>query len=257
MFRVSKYSPEHMGRGWTQGCKDLREDSEKVDAWMNTIRRREQSAGGEWDPKIMSHFRLVDNCTGRVLRRVPIEPLASFLRHPRHHCFTPKPEEKSAAFSDNRFSPNYLVPLWRGEVEPAPEPPRRCFFFDIGARVYAPEHLGWFVDAYRARGVNFDRIFSWEKTISPPQEIFDAYPLQVLDIISYVNVPVDANNGSRYHPWRTLTAVARPDDFVVVKCASVRPRSPGPRPLRGARSNPTLTGWTLITRRWRRSWCVS
>ena len=160
MFRVSKYSPEHMGRGWTQGCKDLREDSEKVDAWMNTIRRREQSAGGEWDPKIMSHFRLVDNCTGCVLRRVPIEPLASFLRHPRHHCFTPKPEEKSAAFSDNRFSPNYLVPLWRGEVEPAPEPPRRCFFFDIGARVYAPEHLAWFVDAYRARGVKFDRIFS-------------------------------------------------------------------------------------------------
>ena len=48
----------------------------------------------------------------------------------------------------------------------ADAPPRRAFFFDVGASIYNTGAGGasqsWFVETYRRGGVEFDRIFAWE-----------------------------------------------------------------------------------------------
>ena len=58
----------------------------------------------------------------------------------------------------------HILPMHAAHVFPAP--PRRAFFFDVGASIYNTGAGGasqsWFVETYRRGGVEFDRIFAWE-----------------------------------------------------------------------------------------------
>ena len=42
-------------------------------------------------------------------------------------------------------------------------------------------------------------------------------PEEVLDSLSYYNIPIEPALGARHNPLRTLRAVAHPSDFVVLK----------------------------------------
>ena len=42
-------------------------------------------------------------------------------------------------------------------------------------------------------------------------------PLEVKGILSYFNVPVDPSPSAEHNPLRTLKALTRPQDFVVLK----------------------------------------
>ena len=194
----------------------------------------------------MSHH-VYRSCNGTVLARVPIEPLVSFLRHPRAIC-EPQlatPPNRSAFNWETILSKDHLIPLWASEglqhihasaasatsasasllgtAGSTTAIPRRNLLFDLGASTWrlgsGGSSLSWLVDTYWRRGfARFERIFAWEAEPHTGAEILDArMPAPVLDALSYFNVPVDATPGARHNPLRTLEAVARPGDFVVWK----------------------------------------
>ena len=229
-FEVSwvAFVQAHVDRSqsWQRGCDKLRNDSHIVDAWLNWT-TTDFAAGrgrGTWPDvgrppvstvdasSIFSSHRIANSCDApdATPKRVPIEPLASFLRSPRHLCF------KRAS---HKYFKEYIVPSRPPAFIPVP---RRSMFFDIGASLYA-EGLGgasqdWFVSTYAARGIIFERIFAWEAQGIPPAKLFGPpLPVNVMDSLSYYNVPVVALRGGRHNPWRTLRSVATVDDFVVVK----------------------------------------
>ena len=78
--------------------------------------------------------------------------------------------------------------------------------------------MSWFMETYRRLGFTFERIFAWEKQRHPPPILFGKpMPQNVLDSLSYYNIPIEIGVGARHNPLRTLRAVARPSDFVVLK----------------------------------------
>ena len=97
----------------------------------------------------------------------------------------------------------------------------RALFFDLGASLYHTGNGGasmsWFVNAYRARGITFDRIFAWEAKLHTDATIYATMPPSIVDRISYYNLPANTTPGEKHNPWRTLRAVAAQADFVVVK----------------------------------------
>ena len=213
---------------WLTHCSSLKNETNLMDHWLalgtgrtaTTAHRHltaADAADEQWNASILSHHTYVDGCSNVVLRRVPIEPLVSFLRHPRHTCFN---------VLSYKYARSYLFPM-HGNREHVPSPPARCLFFDLGASLYSfgtgGASLQWFVELYDSRGCRFqsrqsvDRILAWEARPWNASFLFGSMPPRVQDVMSYYNVPVDATPGARHNPWRAVAALARPEDFVIVK----------------------------------------
>ena len=208
--------PEY-SRGWAASCSRLKNESRLVETWTQLWAERATLAGAQyvsahqaWDKGVFSYHVVRDGCSGAELRQIPLEPLVSFLRHPRHHCFN---------VLSYKYNKNYLVPLWAFEMPPPRG--RRCLFFDLGASLYNSGTGGasqqWFVETYARRGAPFDRILAWEAHNMTAARIFGVVPSAVFDRLSYYNLPVDPTPGAKLNPWRTLKNVAHVDDLVVVK----------------------------------------
>lgn len=168
-----------------------------------------------WAAGVMSYFSIESHCKGKDVQevaRVPIEPLVGFLRHPRAVCLGP---------AGLIASKDYLLPNWDFEISPQPKGARRAFFFDMGASTYNEGRGGasgsWFVDEYARRGIQFDRILAWEMAHMNPAHIFGSMPKDVVDRVSYYNIPVSAEKDHPHNPLRTLQNIATVDDFVVIK----------------------------------------
>ena len=69
---------------------------------------------------------------------------------------------------------------------------------------------------FRTSGTR-DRILAWEAKPWNASFLFASMPPKVQDVMSYYNVPVDTTPGARHNPWRAVTALAAPEDFVIVK----------------------------------------
>ena len=190
------------------------------------------------------------------IRRIPIEPLVGFLRNPtfmlkfcassksfthvvrtlfshlqslhtRAHSHWSKTDflatggatemDVSLGIASRQVNLNYMFPLWH--CERSRRPASRNLLFDAGAGLYRSSQGGgslrWLVTNYRNQGLAFDRIFAWEAKVHA--DPFATMPSGVLDAISYYNVPVNSSRGHAFNPLRTLRAIARPDDFVVLK----------------------------------------
>lgn len=207
---------------WTRGCTLMGREAAATAAWLDFVRLRQPGVGrtapaepSEEAKEVLSFHVLKDACTGDTLEMLPIEPLVGFLRHPQAHCVSVGRHGYWTLIRDK----NYLIPSWRQEVWPRGR--GSTFLFDLGASLY---HKGiggastsWFVDEYRARGIPFDRVYAWEAKPHTDVAIYAPVPFSVADRMSYYNVPVDAREGARHNPWRTLRAMTTPEDFVVVK----------------------------------------
>ena len=231
---------------WLRGCTVILDESEAIRTWLETAAARRERSDVPWAEAVMSYHAWTNSCTGRVLATVPIEPLVGTLRHPLFHCFRLDSSLRkrgargvaahhatgrvahSDRLSTTRFeredfgtalNKSYLLPSWADELTPRP---RRAFLFDLGASTYAAGAGGasqqWFVETYARQGIHFERIFAWEATPHQPHRLFQPpMPEAVLDALSYYNVPLSATPGARHNPLRTLRAVARANDFVVLK----------------------------------------
>ena len=213
-------------RSWLRHCSALKNETALMEHWLDLGEARTstgqhalaRSERSRWNDSILSYHSVVDECSESraVIRRIPIEPLVSFLRHPRHTCFNQM---------SYKYARSYLFPMRVGEHVPSHS--GRCLFFDLGASLYSfgtgGASLQWFVELYDAHGCHFrkrgtsDRILAWEAKPWNASFLFGSMPHTVQDVMSYYNVPVDPTPGARHNPWRAVSAIARPEDFVVVK----------------------------------------
>ena len=211
-------------RNWTRGCALMAGETAAITAWLDFAKLRRpahRSANKPPEPsedatEVLSFHAMVDSCTKRVLERVPIEPLVGFLRHPEAHC----PQfPSSKPVLRNIQSKDYLIPAWHAEAWPRGR--TTALFFDLGASLYHTGNGGasmsWFVNQYRVRGIQFDRIYAWEAKFHTDETIYATMPAPIVDRIAYYNLPANATPGAKHNPWRTLRAVATQADFVVVK----------------------------------------
>lgn len=235
-------------RDWNKGCNLLKEQQNKVDYWLEYWETREKCTIkdstnnlnsvtpsistdedyiakqkschlDEWNSEILSYFVITDSSTGKELAKLPIEPLVSFLRHPKHLCIDNQHE--GGQFWVNK---DYMYPLMLSEVYPVVErTPRYAqkYFFDLGASLYSSGFGGasqeWFVETYRARGINFDRILAWEVDLQEPAKIFNAIPLKMFGRTSYYNIPASPVANVKENALTVMKQICHVDDFVVIK----------------------------------------
>lgn len=211
---------------WAKGCKIIKDDEAKIrtllsqyDEWRKFARIENPISGAWQNDGILSYFETRENCGGDSLTMLtPIEPLIGFLRHPAAHCLNTKHSSTSV------LDKNYMFMSNREQIAPRlmrNNSVSRNYLFDLGASLYTSGYGGasqqWFVDVYRERGIEFDRILAWENSLHDPKVIFADYPKDVVGKVSYFNVqaPIDAED--RMSPIRLIKALVKPHDFLVFK----------------------------------------
>ena len=85
-----------------------------------------------------------------------------------------------------------VITLKRSEVFP---PPRRAFLFDMGVGLGGGgESQNWLYNSYQDKGISFDRIFTWEaRMFNPPPGAYEFVPAEMLDKMSFFNVPANSS----------------------------------------------------------------
>ncbi len=219
---------------WRHGCEMLRNNTSLILQWIKFSNERQ--AGDNPDPTALinsgalSYFKTQEICNDVIIheKKIPIEPLVGFLRHPFFHCFKNLDVERKVYKEDK----DYIIVTHSDEVFPVSKIKANsssAFLFDLGANLYdgwqmtsrrfIPGSMStkWFFEAYNITGIVFDRILCWESSPLEPFKIFRRIPRSVLGKISYYNTPVTAEKDSSFNPLSILKDVATNDDFVVIK----------------------------------------
>mmetsp|Transcript_45001 Transcript_45001/g.75076 ORF Transcript_45001/g.75076 Transcript_45001/m.75076 type:complete len:444 (+) Transcript_45001:98-1429(+) len=204
------------------GCRVMAEDDKQTQQWLEQW-KGQNDANGKFDPvtwsrEVFSRHVFYNVCTKEVVHEVPIEPLVSFLRHPRAVCTGATHDlDKDYMLVPHRREWDRIVSSSCGAGLKC----RRSFFFDLGASTYRQgiggASLSWFVESYKERGILFDRVLAWEPTVIRPEAIFADFPSDILGRLSYYNVPVSAVAGNQHNPLSILRNVVEKSDFVVLK----------------------------------------
>lgn len=187
---------------WTAGCDAMRRAERDSRRWLDWI----SSPRGPAPRDVFSGW----TCPPGHAPPTVVEPLVGHLRHPLFHCVGPRKDT-----FDLMFSKDYLVLATAADVRRG----SRAFFFDAGASVaYDNCWWGctkWFVDAYAARGINFDRILLWEAADVDHAAYWRSVPPSLKPRMQYFNTPLTLDEADDL--WSTLVALAQPSDFVAVK----------------------------------------
>lgn len=220
-------------KDWYQGCKKLQTHELYVTHWLDAWAAHQHSIStnevhascAEVRAKhSLPYLEVHDDCDPAYKRHgtpacLVLEPLIGFLRHPRHICF-----DKSSTYNVNK---DYMFVSSGAEVFPKLIDEHtglrrgRAFLFDLGCSSYGTGSGGasqnWFVDQYRLRGIEFDRILAWEMKPQVPSRLFGGYPPDILGVLSYFNVPVESDPGGKENPLRIMLDLCTPADFIVIK----------------------------------------
>ena len=237
---------------WEKGCARMLRAVRQSDALLEYVKFRDSNKdeSGRWDEEIFSYHAYIDTCSGLALAKIPIEPLVGGLRHPFAVCGSKHDPQRTPGLLINLYrfilgrphqlagdgktfslNKNYMLPTTKADVriirgvdrdrEGVDQTIDKSFFFDLGASLYNEGAGGasqsWFVDTYRRRGIEFDRIIGWEARVYPPERIFKDIPKDVLPRYTYFNVPVNSSNDSAQNPLRFIRELVRKEDFVVLK----------------------------------------
>lgn len=210
---------------WKLGCEMLNNDLVKVQELLSAIGRYElDPSSANLSSSYTSALEFRDSCTGRQ-SFVHIEPLVSFLRHPLAFCqkiqmswFMRLFGNKKDFVIDMLFDKNYLIVPYKDEVT---NDESTKWLFDAGASTYDAGAGGasqsWFVNTYRARGIEFDRIIGWEAAKTDPSNQWDGVPEEVKRKTSWFNIPVTTGVGDADNPLTFIKHLTKPEDFVVFK----------------------------------------
>ena len=193
---------------WGSGCSKIRQELESHKKIVHDIDRH-ALATNPTSFSSLSHHVYRDNCTG-LEKLVPIEPLTSFLRHPLAICI---PGEADLIF-DKSF---LLIPF----AEEIGAKQSYKWLFDAGASTYDTGLGGasqsWFVNTYRSRGYEFDRIIGWEAAPTEPERQWSTVPADVKRKTSWYNIPATTEVGGADNPLTFIKELTRPEDYVVFK----------------------------------------
>jgi len=151
------------------------------------------------------------SCDGSQKRRVLIEPIGGVNRHP-HVC---------TDSSQYLLSKDWLVVDWNISAP-------KSFLFDIGASLWEEGRGGnsqkWLWDTYTLRGVNFSAVYAWEAETMDTAEVWKRIPAEVRPVYHWMNIPARIGRGNMDNPLEVIRAVAKPEDFVVLKLDIDSPR---------------------------------
>jgi len=196
------------GRAWKPGCQMLNDEISKIQELVSAVQAHAKDPSSPKSHLSAHQFR--DSCTGE-LSLVYIEPLVSFLRHPLAIC-------PSTVLSVNVLDKGYLLVPYKNEVT---NDKSTKWLFDAGASTYDTGGGGacqsWFVNTYRARGIDFDRIIGWESNKTDPSEQWDTVPADIKRKTSWFNIPVTTGLGDPDNPFTFIKHLTKPEDFVVFK----------------------------------------
>jgi len=116
-----------------------------------------------------------------------IEPLAGILRHPRFLC--------DGSIKAQNVDHLLLADSSKVHAEDGPASAQRMILLDAGAGAFASS-LGWFLAAYEARGITFDRIYAWEIATDVVPTFWEHVPAKYISRLTLFNAPVRANRSS-------------------------------------------------------------
>lgn len=160
------------------------------------------------DPRVFSRWRTTYDCgNGQITEQVSwIEPLSHGLRHPNALC------SRGADVMDR----TYLLLAHQAEHAAASRlgnlqcKGRMCqsIYFDLGATTLKAGSQeagqGWFYDAYKRQGIDFDRFLLWEARQQTPETIYAHLPKGDIHKYQYFNIPVTTNVADPSHPINIL-----------------------------------------------------
>lgn len=217
---------------WEAGCSKIRRELADHKEIIHEIEMH-LSAQGAVSSSSLSHHVYEDTCT-RVRKRIPIEPLTSFLRHPLAICSP----------GDLILDKSYMLIPFAHEVGAKHS---YKWLFDAGASTYDTGAGGasqsWFVNAYRSRGYEFDRIIGWEAAPTAPARQWSSVPADVKRKTSWYNIPATTEVGGADNPLTFIKELTKPEDYVVFKLDIDQP-SVEVALVQQIMSDPEL--WTLI-----------
>lgn len=172
-----------------------------------------------------------------------IDPLVGLLRDPLTICnFTDIPSdlqlEGEYALQSKRLfllGPSAPYRNFRpSKPSVAPwlyKPNSRKILFDIGSTYFTGLENGsslstfgmrWFYEYFNSVSLHFDRIVAFEVMKYPPEKYWDQIPEDILGVLTFINVGVDAT--SKFNPWNILKSIANVDDYVIIKLDIDRPQ---------------------------------
>ena len=185
-----------------------------------------------------SQMHYANTCNNQITTAVQfIEPLIGFIRDPLTIC--PKipsvPRnlylEGESAIQSKRFlllapsSPFKLdkstaittIPPWLYTLG------YHKILIDIGSSYFQSRNgntaeIGtkWFYDYFTEKSIRFDRIIAFEYKPLDTKRAWDELPDDVFPIYTFINVGVEEKEG-KFNPWTMLHAIAKPEDYVVLK----------------------------------------
>jgi hypothetical protein len=200
-------------------CAEVAKWQDNITYWLNTTaklmlteRQHLHSAGSPPDD-VFSAFLKTYICSGVSHTRTSwIEPLAFALRHPNGPCDPRKTVARDYMLLDSRVD---VALSFVGPGSP------KFYMFDLGASTWAAGYGGpsqsFLVDAYKKRGIIFDRILLWEATPHAPADVYDNVPRYLHASYQYINIPVSAERGDPGNPLEIIKQITDPSDFVALK----------------------------------------
>jgi len=175
-----------------------------------------------------------------------IEPLIGFIRDPLTMCpyISSVPSDLyldgQLASQSKRFL--LLAPSSPFQIEPSlltdiPSLPpwlystgSQKFLIDIGSSYFESRNgnkaeIGtkWFYEYFREKFIQFDRIIAYESEQLQPRRVWKELPDDVFPIYTFINAGIDPES-ARFNPWTMLEAIAKPNDYVVVKLDIDKPQ---------------------------------
>lgn len=195
---------------WAEGCNRVKADLVHFHKVLSGLQRHANSQMDLMNFNLSMH-EVMDECTGTT-QYIYLEPLISFLRHPLAICIN---KEDDQGILDK----SYLLVPHAEELHLSDS--SLTWLFDAGASVYDAGAGGasqkWFIETYRSRGIEFDRIICWEAAQTDPRRQWDFVPPDIKRKMSWYNIPLNASIGHDDNPFTFIKALTKPEDYVVFK----------------------------------------
>jgi hypothetical protein len=211
------YEPSPFENYWVKNIKEFQnnicEESnkviDKVDEWVSTALINVNTEPENLSNKIFSKFIYKNDCTSEISIDF-VEPLAGLTRHP-YYCLKG---------SDWVVNKDYMIISWNISHR-VNSHESKSYYFDLGASDWDSGAGGtsqsWFVTEYEKRGIVWDGIFCWEATLMDTSNIWNKIPGRLKHIYHWYNIPVSSEKGHSDNALEYIKAVAKPEDFVVLK----------------------------------------
>ena len=140
-----------------------------------------------------------------------VEPLIPPMRHPEF-CFD----------DSYLINPSYLVHDF-GAMCRKLKKTSRIVFVDMGASLSFHESLDaesptmYLLRLFRKFGFPVDHVYAYEVTPTPPEDVFDALPMELIPAYHWINVGVEHTIGHRRNPFTHIISEYNEDDLIMVK----------------------------------------